>query len=668
MPPYSQATRPMRVETVLGEDVLLLAGLHGLEAVSEPYGFQLELLSEDSSLDADKLVRSPVLVTIHLPNGEERKLHGLISRFFQLNQREELTSYRAEVVPWLWFLSLSQDCKIFQNLSVLEIVEQVFKDQGYSDFQNKCTRSYPKREFCVQYRETHLNFVSRLLEEEGIFYFFEHSDSKHVLVLADNSSSVQPCLGPATTRMAAEAEPDEDVVTDLYREHSAYIGTVTLKDYDPLQPSLKLESTISGNGREEIYEYHPGRFTSLEEGERYARLQLEAAEAVRQTVRGASTCRAFQAGCTFELTDHYRADMNQEYALLRVQHFAVAGDFRSWDSAPFDYKNDFLAIPAEVHYRPLRKTDKPVVHGSQTALVVGKPGEEVWVDKHGRIKVQFYWDRDGKKDENTSCWVRVATPWGGKGYGGVSIPRVGNEVIVDFLEGDPDRPIITGSVYNAEQTPPFDLPGSGIQMGMKSRSSPGGGGTNEITMSDTKGKEKVNIHAQYDMSTTVLHDDTQTVKNDRTITVDGKHTETIKKDTSITVTEGKLNHDVAAGTATYHVNGAVVENFDATQATTVDSDVTLISKNGAITIAADSQHIYIKGTTSIQIRVGPSMIWMDSGGQIGIEGVNVSINGSSSVTIKGGTVHSEADSQHQTKGAIVLSEGSATNTVKGGMV
>jgi type VI secretion system secreted protein VgrG len=264
--------------------------------------------------------------------------------------------------------------------------------------------------------------------------------------------------------------------------------------------------------------------------------------------------------------------------------------------------------------------------------------------------------------------VRVAQPWAGKGWGSVNIPRIGNEVVVEFLEGDPDRPIVTGSVYNADQAPPFTLPSAGIQMGMKSRSSPGGGGFNEITMTDTKGKEMMNVHAQYDMVTKVEHDDTQTVVNDRTITVDGKHTETIKKDTTIKVTEGNLSHDVVAGTATHHVKGAVTESYEATQATTVKGDITIVSQTGGITVAADAKHIYIHAATSIHLHVGESMIWMDSGGQINIKGIDVAINGSGSVTIKGGIVHSEAQSQHQTKGAIVLSEGSATNTVKGGMV
>lgn len=653
---YTQANRPMRVGTVLGEDALLLAGFSGVEGVSIPYRYRLDLLSLDPAVKAEDVLRTPVTVTLRLPDGGERTIHGLVSRFVQLGQSDELTGYRAEVVPWLWFLSLSRDCRIFQNLSVPEIIEQVFQSQGYSDFQLKCTRSYPKREFCVQYRESHLDFVSRLMEEEGIFYFFDHSDSRHLLTITDSNGSVQPCPGISKARLAAQAALDEDVVNEFEREHAVHVGVVTLKDYDYLQPSLSLESSMSGDGREEVYDY-PGRYATLDEGERYARLQLEAEEALRRVIRGKGGCRAFQSGYRFDLEDHYRADANQAYMLLRVQHTGTAGDYRSWDSAPLDYRNEFLAIPHDVPFHPTRSTPKPSVRGSQTALVVGPAGEEVWVDRHGRIKVQFYWDRLGQRDENSSCWVRVAQPWAGKGWGAVQIPRIGNEVIVEFLEGDPDRPIITGSVYNAEQTPPLELPGAGIQMGMKSRSSPGGGGYNEITMTDTKGKEAITIHAQYDMGTTVEHDDTQAVKNDRTITVDGKHTETIKKDCTITV-DGKHTETIKKDTTIAVTDGKLSE--------TVKNDISITSQTGKI---------YLKASTEIKLEVGASTLLMKSDGtiqlngvDISVKGVSVAVDGSAKVAVHGGMVSSEADMTHNTKGAIVLSEGAATNTVKGGMV
>ena len=608
---FSQEGRPIRVDTPLGEDVLLLQRLQGEEGVSDLYHYSLELISERDDVAPADLLRKPVAVTVALSEGE-RKIHGLIRRFTQRDQRDDLTSYSAEVVPWLWFLTLSQDCKIFQNKSVLDIVKEVFDGLGYSDYDIRCSNSYQPREYCVQYRETHFNFVSRLLEEEGIFYFFEHSNDKHVLVIADMNNTFQPCPGQDAARMATDEGPwqGEDVVTGLTLESAVHLGKVTLRDYDFTRPTLNLETSASGEEGEEVYAY-PGEYVDLGEGERYAQLLLEEGECGGQVIRGQGNCRAFQSGFKFTLQEHYRADANREYLLLQVSHHAEAGDYRSWETAPLDYGNTFVCIPADTPYRPPRRSRKPRIRGSQTALVVGKSGEEVFTDEYGRVKVQFYWDRLGKNDQNSSCWVRVASPWAGKGYGGVSIPRIGNEVVVDFLEGDPDRPLITGSVYNAVQNVPFSLPGSDIQMGMKSRSSPGGGGYNEITMTDTKGKEEITIHAQHDMGTTVEHDDTQTVKNDRGITVVGKHTETIQKDCKITIL-GKSTMEITKDTSLKILAGNhTVTVSRGTQSTTAKSDVT-VKSDTKIKHAVGGQSVSID-TSQIELKAGGSTVTIDSG-------------------------------------------------------
>ena len=631
---YSQASRPMRVDTALGPDVLLLEAFSGMEAVSRPFAYTVELLSEDPAIVANDVLRTPVCVTVVASDGSERLIHGLVRSFSQGGRSDDLVSYRAEVAPWLWFLSLTTDCRIYQNLSVPEILEEVFGGFGYTDYQFNLVKPHPKRVFTVQYRETYLNFVSRLMEDEGIFYFFEHSTDKHMLMIVDDKTAVKPCPAQSVAPMASQTGSwrEEDVVTDLECEDAVHTGKVTLRDYDPQQPLLQLESSVAGEQPEEWYDY-PGGYTSLDDGERLARLQLEAEEAMRRVVRGAGTVRTFQSGYRFDLKGHYRKDANQPYMLLELRQSGRAGDYLSWESAPFDYHNSFVAIPYSVPYRPLRVTPKPRIRGSQTALVVGKAGEEIWTDKHGRIKLQFYWDRLGKKDENSSCWVRVAQPWAGKGWGSLSIPRIGQEVVVEFLEGDPDQPIVTASVYNADQAPPYDPGKGGVVSGLRSNTHKGKG-YNEMSMDDTAGKEKITIHAQYDMSTTVEHDDSQTVKNNRTIGVDGTHTETIKKDTTITVTEGK-------------------------QSNTVKKEITITSQ---------SAHIHITADTVIKLEVGNSKLEMKKDGTIELKGKTITIKGDTNVTTKGGTVHSEADSQHQIKGAIVLSEGSATNTVKGGMV
>ncbi len=490
MAEYTQTKQPMRIDTVLGEDALLLERLTGREAVSESFLFELDLVSENGEIDGEELLRSEMRVDVDLPDGSTRAVHGMVRRFVQKGGGDrDLVSYRAEIVPWTWFLSLVTDYRIFQDKDVLEIAEEVFTARGYSDFDIRCTRSYPKRPYCVQYRESDLNFVSRLLEEEGIFYFFEHEESRHVLVLADDMISVGECEGQEEARMYVEPLPDEDVVLELEREHVVHPGRVTLADYDHLQPSLTLRSTVVGEEPEEIYEY-PGSFRDLDGGDRLARLALEREEARRHVVRGSGTCRGFWSGGRFRLTDHFRDDANQSYALLEVRHQAHNAALRTGRQAgEFDFRNEFVAIPHSVPYRPPRRTRKPVVQGAQTAEVVGPSGEKIWTDQHGRVKVQFHWDRQGGRDANSSCWVRVSQNWAGKSWGGMFVPHVGQEVIVDFLEGDPDRPIVTGRVYNAERMPPLKLPKNQHKSIIQDDFG------NEIVFDATPGGEHIRIHS-----------------------------------------------------------------------------------------------------------------------------------------------------------------------------
>ncbi|MGH8620727.1 MAG: type VI secretion system Vgr family protein, partial [Burkholderiales bacterium] len=606
-------------------------------------------LSEDPAIDGEALLRTPASVTLKVGDGGERAIHGLISRFAQFGRTEQLTTYRAEVVPWLWFLSLSSDCRVFQNLSVLDIAEQVFKDQGYSDFEIRCTKSYAKREYCVQYRETHLNFVSRLLEDEGIFYFFEHADDKHVLVLADSPSAVKACPNQAGARMAATPGPwqEEDVVTAFEREHAVHAGKVTLRDYDYLQPALQLESSVSGDGDREVYDY-PGKFAALEEGARYARLQLEEREALRQVVRGESTCRAFRSGYRFDLKEHYRRDANQAYQLLQVWHSARGGDYAAGDVTSCQYSNTFVAIPHSVPFRPPRRAAKPVVQGAQTAVVVGKSGEEIWVDKHGRVKVQFYWDRNGKKDENSSCWVRVATTWGGKNWGFIQIPRIGQEVIIEFLEGDPDRPIITGRVYNADQTPPYALPDNQTQSGVKSRSSKGGSGENfnEIRFEDMKGSEVLFIHAEKDKQVEVENDRTESVGHDEKITIEHDRTESVGNNEAITI--GKNRKESVGEDEQIGIGGNRTRSVGKKETIDIGADRNKnVSKNETATIGESRKTQVGKDDTlnvgkklvlvageAVQIQTGDASITMQKNGKITIRGKDIMITGSGKIDVK----------------------------------
>ncbi|MCZ2080168.1 MAG: type VI secretion system tip protein VgrG [Bryobacteraceae bacterium] len=635
----TQANRTISIETPLGQDVLILRAFTGTEAVSQLFHFQLDLVSDDAEIDYDAIIGRNVTIAVRLEDESSwRYFNGHVSRFTQLPSEGRLARYQAAVEPWLWFLTRTSDCKIFQRKSVPDIVQEVFRTFGFQNFELQLNRSYTPWEYCVQYRETAFNFISRLLEQEGIFFFFRHEQGRHTLILADSPSAHKPCPDQPEARYhlvgGGGYAPGDDTVSSWRMEQEIRPGKYALSDFNFETPRDSLLSTLAsridqgGNSRFEIYDY-PGEFANRREGDETVKLRMEEEEACHTTITGESSCRGFCSGFRFNLTGHPRSDQNGSYVLTSVTHSANTGSLLSEsDGEGARYSNNFTAMPANTPLRPARITPKPMVQGPQTAIVVGPAGEEIFTDKYGRVKVQFHWDRYGKRDENSSCWVRVSHPWAGKGWGAISIPRIGQEVVVDFLEGDPDQPLITGRVYNAEQMPPYGLPSGAVVSGVKTNSTKGGGGYNEMSMDDTKGKEKITIHAQYDMGTTVEHDDTQTVHNNRTIVVDGTHTETIKKDTTIKITEGNLVHDVEKGTATYHVKGAVTENFDATQTTTVKKAVEIWSTDATILVDAK---------TSIELHTGSSRMVMKSDGSIRIDGKNIEIIGTQEVKLGVGT-------------------------------
>jgi type VI secretion system secreted protein VgrG len=647
MPDYTQDGRKFRVESPLGTDVLLLERFTGEEAISTPYVFTLHMVSENPAIDPEALLRKPMVVSMELPDGTERHVHGLVRRFSQGTIDGPLTNYTAEVVPWLWFLSLGSDCRVFQNLSVPDIVMRVFKDLGFTDYRVVVHGSQEPREFCVQYRETHLAFVSRLLEEEGIFYFFEHTESGHTLVLTNSMSDVKPCPGQSAARMAAQAASwqHEDVVTGIVTERTARTGKIELRDYNYLTPSANLAAPIAGTAPEERYDY-PGRYAQRDGGERYARLQLEAHEAEGFVVHGEGTCRAFQPGYHFELTEHYRDSLNDEYHLLRVAHDGTSGGFRAGRGADdADYVGRFEAIPFSVPYRPPRVTPRPIVHGSQTAVVVGPGGEEIWTDEHGRIKVQFHWDRVGRKDDKSSCWIRVAQPWAGKGWGSLAIPRIGQEVVVEFLEGDPDRPLVTGSVYNAEQTPPCNPGNGGVMSGLRSKTHKGSG-YNEMTMDDTAGKEMITIHAQYDMSTTVEHDDTQSVGNNQSVSIGADRTKSVGKNETVSVGENRTEDVGKDETVSIGINQSLTVGKNQTidvaenrSATIGKNDERTVGENGTVKVGKNSttqvgKKYVLEAGDEIVLKTGSASITMKKDGTITIKGKDITVQGSGKVNVK----------------------------------
>ena len=547
----TQTNRQIGIDTPLGEDVLLLRSFQGHEAVSRLFTFDLDLVSEDLSVNYDDIVGKAVTVRLGLSDGSLRYWNGFVSRFIQAGRDSNVAVYQATIVPWLWFLDQTTDCRIFQNKTAPEIIKQIFQENSYNDVLLRLYGDFVKRDYCVQYRESDFNFVSRLMEEEGIFYFFEHEDGKHTLILGNDPAAHKECPKQPSARYEGTAGgwQDDDVIMQWLQEQELRPSIYTTMDYNFETPSTSLLSSVNGKGKWEVYDF-PGEYAKRADGDKLVRVRLQEQQVSQSVARGMSDCRAFSVGYKFKLTDHYRDDLNQEYVLTSLRHSARHNV--GYISGPSDfgepaYENSFECIPAKTPLRPERRTPVPVVQGCQTAVIVGPGGEEIFTDQYGRVKVQFHWDREGKKNENSSCWVRVSYPWAGKGWGGIQVPRIGQEVIVDFLEGDPDRPLITGRTYNAGQMPPWSLPGKMMVSGYKSNSTKGGGGYNEFSFDDTKGTELINIHAQYDQQKKVENDERVDIVRDRTehvghdekITIDHDRTEEVKHDEKIKIGNDK---------------------------------------------------------------------------------------------------------------------------------
>ena len=704
---FKQDGRLFSLNTPLGKDVLLLKDITGEEGISRLYSFNLNLLSDNHSISFKNIIGKNVTISIALTDGKTRYLNGIVSAFSQSHAGEQtkadiiLSSYTATVVPWLWLLTRTTDSRIFQNMTVPEIVEKIFKEKNFNDFKLNLKGSYAKREYCVQYRETDFNFISRLLEDEGIYYFFQHEDGKHTLILADDPGGHQPCpeQGIARCRLHEGGVYDEDMIDTLLMKQEIRAGKYTLNDFNFEMPntSLKAEEPSNqklGPGELEYYNY-PGGYGKKSEGDRLAKIRMQKEEARITTFHGTCNCRAFTSGYKFKLEDFYRTDMNnKEYVLTGIRHEGSQTYSTGDAEAEETYKNEFTCIPFDVPYRHPRGTPKPVVQGAQTAIVVGPGGEEIYPDKYGRVKVQFHWDREGKKNENSSCWVRVSQVWAGAGWGAMFIPRIGHEVIVDFLEGDPDRPIITGRVYNGNNQPPYPLPAEKTKSTIKSNSSQGGGGFNELRFEDKKGNEEVylqgekdwNILIKHDKGQTIGHDDQLSVGNNQTIAVGVDRTETVGKNESITIAINKAEtigaakeltiggaYQVSVGAAMNETVGGIkaeevgvhktvvvakdsTENIGGNQTVDVAKDLTesvggkksvsvtkdfTESVEGKKAVAVTKEYslngkkIMLTADDEITIKTGSAKIIMKKDGEITIEGKNINIKGSGDVVLKG---------------------------------
>ena len=621
---YTQEHRSIRIATPLGEDVVLLEKFSGEEGVSKLFRFDLRLLSTNRSIPFDSIVGKEATVQIVRHDGTVRYVNGVVSSFVQGGESRRLARYSAELVPWLWLLTRTSDCRIFQNMTAPDIIQKVFQDFGFSDFRNKLHGSFRQRDYCVQYREAAFNFVSRLMEEEGIFYFFEHEADKHTLVLANNPGEFKECPGQASARYDTDegAGRADEVITGWSIGQEVRPGKYTVADFDFEKPLLDLTATVEGadQRRYEIYDY-PGSYKTKEEGEQLVGVRMQEEEALRVSAAGESTCRMFTPGYRFDLEDHYRRDLNRAYVLTSVSHRADEGaNFESGGETQLDYSNSFYCLPHPTAFRPPRSTPRPVVHGTQTAIVVGPAGEEIFVDKYGRVKVQFHWDRDGKYNEKSSCWVRVSENWAGKRWGAVFLPRVGQEVIVNFEEGDPDRPIVTGRVYNGSAMPPYALPDEKTKSAVKSYSSKGGGGFNEIRFEDRKGDEQVFIHAQKDEDIRVEKDLREWVGQDSHLIVKRDQVEKVEGDKHLSVT----------GDRNEQVDGAV----------SLKTGQDLQQKVGTKAALDAGMEVHIKAGMNVVLEAGMSITLKAGGGFVVVGPAGVTISGAPVLINSGGAAGS----------------------------
>ncbi|GLQ31860.1 type VI secretion system Vgr family protein [Litoribrevibacter albus] len=612
----TQDANSIKIATPLGKDTLHLTRFDANEGISQAFRFEALMYTNGVEIDPKALIGQSVTVSLLMnKDGKvvDRFFNGIVSELKSLGQRAPneadgalYKDYSATIVPTSWLMNHRVNCRIFQNLSVKDIAKKLFDEHGVK-FSSKLKKTYPTYEYCVQYQESDWAFISRLLEQEGIFYFFEHEQNKHTLVMADDASVYEPCeeakVKHATGSLA------ESHVHQWSSGLNITPGKYSQKGYDHEKPqnlpqgSRADGSLIPNQANYEVFEYEAeSKFN--ERTQNIANVRLESLQKDIHTRIASSNCRSFTAGKTFEFSDHEdKGEIGQGYVITKLSMSAsVLSQTGSSQSSEQTIINHFNCVPKNVIYRPAIKTPKPIIHGVQTAVVTGESGDEIHIDKYGRVKVQFHWDREGKKDSKSSCWIRVSQTWAGKRWGAFFFPRVGQEVLVEFLNGDPDQPIIIGAVYNADLMPPYDLPANKTQSGIKTRSTKTGSDTNfnELCFEDDKGNELIMLHAEKDHHLKVKNDQVDWIGNDRKTTIDSNETVTIAKDRNTKIDGG---------------------------------DTLKIAKK--LTIEAGQE---------ISLKTGGASITMKSDGTITIKGNKVTVEGAttnvkgSQVVIKGGTV------------------------------
>lgn len=654
---FVQAGGFLTISTPLGSNALLLDSLEGSEGISELFKFNLYMRSSSTSLSAASIVGKKVTVTMEVEGASKRYIHGTVARFTQSGFDVDFATYQAEVVPDLWLLTLSKDRKIYQKKTVLAIIKAVLGESSIT-FSDKTSGTYTALDYVVQYDESDFDFISRLMEHAGIFYYFTFSSSGHTMVLGDATSAHTASANASDLRFfprTGQTNPIDTVFRFEYENRIA-LKKATVSDYDFAAPATSLSGTNSAtSGAGAVYEFGTGSETASA-SQALAKIRVEASQASTALLRGDSFAYALSAGTSFTLSDHFVRSLNAKYVVRRLHH-----------SARDDlYSNSFEAFPAATPFRPSVVTPLPRAVGSETAKVVGPSGEEIWTDKDGRIKVQFPWDRDGANDDKSSCWIRVAQPLAGAGFGALFLPRVGQEVVISYLNGDPSQPLVTGCVYNGTHSTPAKLPDKQTQTIISTWSSKQGTAGNIMRFEDKKDAEEVYFHAQKDLLTEIENALTTTVKKGAEIHTleEGDRTVDVKKGKEIHNVKGTRALDIT-GDETHKNAGKFTHTVEGDFALTVNGKLS-ITVTGAVEISS-SAGVTIDAGTSLLAKAGQALTNQAGTALTNKAGTELTNQAGTNLTNKAGVnMTNKAGVQLESKGVMIVSKADAMHNVEAG--
>ncbi|MDD5296180.1 MAG: type VI secretion system tip protein TssI/VgrG [Rhodocyclaceae bacterium] len=652
-------SRLLEIATPLGKDQVILSHFSGQEELGRLPRFNLTLVTKRGDVKASDLLGKNVTAGIEMPGGQKlRYFNGYVTQFadaghtpaarFVEGGKGQAFIYQATMHPWLWFLTRSSNFRIFQDKTVPQVIQAVCAVYPFAYLELRLTGNYTPWEYCCQYRETDFNFISRLMEQMGIYYYFEHVDGKHTMILCDDLSKHSARPGYTAipfSDVASGRSAEKECITEWHASHEIQPGRFTIKDFDFQKPKADLtaKSSISEDHEMFNFEYYdyPGEYETTDEGDRLSKVRIQELHSNFQVVSASGPIRGIETGRTFKLSDHPQVAEGSEF-LVTTAHYDFTNNGPESGDTHAEFRCSFNTIPATTQFRPVRSTSKPIVPGPQTAIVVGPAGEEIHVDKYGRVKVQFHWDRYNQADDKSSCWVRVSQPWASKQWGAIFLPRIGHEVIIEFIDGDPDWPIITGRVYNAESMPPWDLPGQKTRSGIKTRTYKGSASNfNELSFDDKQGSEEIYIHAEKDKNVRIKNrrreyvgeESHRIIEKDYREKTNADHHVTIKGDENVKLDEGSFSLNVAQ-----HWQGKMGGMIlaDAGAEIHLKSAASIFNKAAKNIDSKAEEHIRFKSDQNTQMKVGMNMA-VDAAQEIHLKGgMNVVIEAGMSITLKAG--------------------------------